>query len=429
MTRREVLNCMGAVSAGVLLGHPVLGRLEAATRRMAGMTPLESAGEEIFWREVQQSFSVSHSVINLNNAGVCACPKIVTDAVKDLTMEQEKVPPHTAFTTLPPRLETIRTALAKLSGCDAEEIAIVRNTTEALQAILLGVPLERGDEVLTTEHDYWAMLDALEQRRLRDGIVVKKVPVPAPPARLDELVGIFERGITPKTKLILLSHIVNLTGQIFPVKQICEMARTRGIEVAVDAAQSFGMIDFNIDDLGCDYFGTSLHKWLMAPKGTGMLYVRRDKIERTWPHLPPPKAFYADIRKFEALGTIPSIPLAIGEAIAFHNGIGGKRKEARLRFLTHYWVDRLSKLPGVRFRTAFEPEMSCAIANVAIEGVDPQALLDHLWEKHRILLANPTKRAKNVRGVRVSPGLHTTLEELDTFCEVMEGIARKGLRS
>ena len=451
MDRRVFLNGLGVASASLLSAPPKseagtaagngvassptdrttgrahLGRIEAATQGLAGQSAQEVARNEDFWREVQQSFSVSRSVVNLNNAGLCACPKIVTDAVLDLTMEQEKLPPYTAFTTLPPRLEVVRAKLARQLGCDPEEVAIVRNATEALQTVLLGIELEPGDEILTTTHDYWAMLDGLEQRRRRDGIVVKHVPVPAVPRNMGELTAAIESGITDRTRLILVSHQVNLTGQIFPVKEICEVAHARGIEVVVDGAQSFGQFDFKLEDLRCNYFGTSLHKWLMAPKGTGLLYVRRDRIAGTWPLLPPPSEFHDDVRKFEALGTIPATTLAIGEAIAFHNGIGGKRIEERLRYLTRYWVDRVAQYPNVRFRTAFEPDMSCAIATVDIEGVQPRALLDRLWNEHRIRVANPTQRADNVRGVRVSPGLQTTLEELDTFCDVMEGIAQNGL--
>jgi selenocysteine lyase/cysteine desulfurase len=451
MERRVFLNGLGMASAGLLLERTHLSpagvddweshlstveasaasreleRIAAASRRVAGQSAVDVAQDEDFWREIQQSFSVSRSVINLNNAGLCACPRVVTDAVLDLTMEQEKLPPYTAFTTLPPRLEKIRVSLARVFGCDPEELAIVRNATEALQTVLLGVELEPGDEVLTTSHDYWAMLDGLEQRRHRDGIRVRHVPVSAVPERMAELVRASESGITSRTRLILVSHLVNLGGQIYPVREICDLAHARGIEVVVDGAQSFGMLDFKMDDLGCDYFGTSLHKWLMAPKGTGALYVRRDKIASTWPLLPPPEGVGSDVRKFEALGTIPATSLAIGEAIAFHNGIGAERKEERLRYLTRYWADRLAPLPGVHFSTPSDPGMYCAIATVGIQGVEPHLLHDHLWEEHRIRVTNPSARAENIDGVRVSPGLQTTLEELDIFCEVMEGIARNGL--
>lgn len=427
MQRRQFLGVAGSATALAASPDMSIERVLTTLQNADGRTAEDVAQDELVWRDVQQSFSVSRSVLNLNNAGLCPSPTVVTNAVHDLTMEMEKVPPYTAFTTFAPRLEHVRTGLAQMLGADPEEVAIVRNATEALHAVLLGVPLSAGDEILTTEHDYWGMLDALEQRNRRDGVVVVKVPVPVPPTELDDLVQLFERAITPRTRLILLSHPVNLTGQMFPVRKICDMAHARGIEVVLDAAQSFGMIDHRIADLGCDYYGTSLHKWLMGPKGTGMLYVKRDKIEKVWPLMPPPKRYLNDIRKFEGWGTVPATPLAIGEALAFHHGIGGKRKEARFRYLTRYWAERLSRHAKVHLRTDLRPEMSCAIATVDIDGVEPGALVTHLWEKHRIVVANASTRAKNVRGVRVSPSLHNTLGDLDRFVDVMTRIADKGL--
>lgn len=428
MKRRKFLENMGLVSSSVILSQATFKRISAATTKIVNLSPEEVASNELYWSEIQKSFSVSRNIINLNTAGVCPSPKIVTDTVVDLTWEYEEVPSLMAFTKFPPLLETVRFDLARLFGSEAEEIAIVRNTTEALQTVLMGVPLDKGDEVLTTKHDYWAMIDALEQRQKRDGIVLKKVDVPLIPKSMNELVEIFENGITSKTKLILVSHPVNLTGQLFPIKRICEMAHSHGIEVVVDAAQSFGMIDYKLEDLGdCDYFGTSIHKWLMGPKGSGMLYVRKDKIEKLWPLLPADQALDHDVRRFEAIGTQPATSLAISQAIAFHNSIGSKRKEDRLRFLTHYWVDRLSKLPNIKFFTNFSSEMSCAIAVVGIDGINPQKLLEHLWNNHKIHVANTSKRIPEIKGIRVSVGLHTTLDELDKFCDIMSEISKKGL--
>ena len=428
MRRRTFLNGLGLTSAAAILEPTMtLDRLAAASNRVAGTTATDAASDEPFWREVQQSFSVSRSVINLNSAGLCASPKVVTDAVTTLMLEQERLPSYTAFTTFPEEIENIRTALARLFGSDPEELALVRNTTEALQTVLLGVPLGPGDEILSTTHDYWAMRDALRQRQRRDGVAVTLVSVPVAPASMDELVQAFADGITSRTRLILLSEMVNLTGQIFPIREICDLAHSKGIDVVVDGAQSFGQIETRIEDLGCDYYGTSLHKWLMAPKGTGMLYMRRDRIEPAWPLLPPPDGMDSDIRKFEALGTIPSTSLAIGEAIAFHDGIGGDRKEERFRYLTNHWVDQVRDVPNLHFRTVFEPEMSCAIATVDVDGVEPGALVRHLWDEHRILVTNASTRADNVRGVRVSPSLHNTLEELDVFAGVLTDIARRGI--
>jgi len=386
----------------------------------------EIARDESFWREIQQSFSVSRNTTCLHNAAVCPSPRIVTEAVTQYIWEQEKIPPL-IYSMFEPRLEPVRQGVAKLFGCDAEELAIMRNATESMCTVLLGVPLKAGDEILTTTHEYWAMLDALEQRRLREGIVVKKIKVPTPPETMDELAQAFERAITPRTKLILVSHMVSVTGQIFPIRRICEIAHQRGIEVAVDGAQSFGHFDFKVVDLGCDYFGASLHKWLMAPKVTGMLFVRRDKIAKLWSLVPSPVSRRDNIRKFEMVGGRSSQHLAIAEALAFHNGIGAQRKEARLRYLTSYWVERLSKLPNIRFHTSFKTGMSCAMATVEIVGIKSGELTDYLMKRHQIQVYDVAKRISEFQGIRVSPSLHTTLQELDKFCAVMEQVAKNGL--
>lgn len=425
MQRRDFINKVGMLTAASAVSKFSMTDLHAAVKKVENIPPNILASEEDFWREIQQSFSASRSDLNLNSAGICCSPRIVTNASIEYTWEQEKVPAYTAFTTLEPRMETVRKGLAAMFGSDVEEIAIMRNATEALQAVLMGIPMQKGDEVLTTKHDYWAMLDALEQRKNRDGIIVTKVDVPLVPKSMDELVAIFENAITPRTKYILVCSLGNQTGQIFPIKRICDMAHAKGIEVVVDGAQSFGMLDEKIEELGCDYFGTSIHKWLMGPKVTGMLYVKKEKIEKLWPLLPPPPNLEKNIRKMEALGTMSAAPLAISEAISFHNGIGAKRKEERFRYLTHYWAKKLETIPKIIFYTSLSNEMSCAIATVGIEGVDPKKLQQYLWDKERLLVT--TVRIKEVKGIRVSPGLHNTIEEMDRFCEIMERIAKKGI--
>jgi selenocysteine lyase/cysteine desulfurase len=220
--------------------------------------------------------------------------------------------------------------------------------------------------------------------------------------------------------------MVNITGQITPVKAVCELARSKGIEVIVDGAHSYAQFNFKQSDIGCDYFGTSLHKWLFAPKGTGLLFVKRDKIEKIWPLMAAEKKQASDIRKFEEIGTHSAAPhLAIGEAILFHNGLGGERKEKRLRYLSRYWMNNLKALPNVRFNTSFDDTMSCAIANVQIEGTDPKAVSEYLMNKHKIFTV-PILHDE-FKGIRITPNVYTTLQELDLFCEVMEMIAKKGL--
>ncbi len=419
--------------AGAAVGAPIVSaaaateRIVVATQSVAPLSPDEAARNEDYWREIQQAFTVDRGKIYLNSAGVSPTPRIVTEATVHHAWHQEKAPSYTLFSEIPPGMESVRAGLAKMFGCDPEETAIVRNATEALQTVLLGVGLKAGDEVLTTTQDYWAMLDALEQRRLRDGIVVNKIKIPTPSESLDDLAAAIEQSITPRTRLILVSHPVNLTGQHFPVKRICEIAHRRGVEVCVDGAQSFAQLDIKRDDLDCDYFGTSLHKWLMAPKVTGMLYVRREKIEKLWPLFPAPERLKNDIRKFEYSGTGSATPLAIAEAITFHNLIGVKRKEARYRRLTGYWVEQLKELPNARFHTSFAPGMSNAIATVEIVGVSSFDLIDYLLKRHQFIVFNVARRTSEFQGIRVSPNLHTTLQELDYFCEVMRRVAKNGL--
>ena len=288
--------------------------------------------------------------------------------------------------------------------------------------------LKPGDEVLTTTQDYPRMLTTLRQREKRENLKLKLIQIPIPPKNLSEITAAFERGITDRTRVILISHMINITGQITPVKAVCDIARARGIETIVDGAHSFAQFYFKQKDVGCDYFGTSLHKWLYAPKGTGMLYVKRDKIEKLWPLMAAEAKQASDIRKFEEIGTHSAAPkLAIGEALLFHNGIGGKRKEARLRYLSRYWMNRLKDVPKIRFNTSFDPNQSCAIGNVHIEGTDPNAVTKYLFDKHHIFTVPIVH--EEFQGIRITPNLYTTSGELDRFCEQMALIAKKGLPS
>src|SRR2546422_7123304 len=313
-------------------------------------------------------------------------------------------------------------------GCDREEIAITRNASESLEVLLMGMDFKSGDEILTTTQDYPRMLTTLRQREKREGLALKLIKIPIPPKDLNEITAAFEKGVTSRTRLILIAHQINITGQITPVKAVCEMAQARGIETIVDGAHSFGQFDFKQKNLSCDYFGTSLHKWLFAPKGTGLLFVKRDKIEKLWPLMAAESKQAPDIRKFEEIGTHSAAPrLAIGEALLFSNGIGGKRKEARLRYLSRYWMNKLKDVPKIRFNTSFDPNQSCAIANVHIDGSNPEAVTKYLFDKHRIFTV-PIMH-EEFQGIRITPNLYTTLGELNRFCDQIELIARHGLPS
>jgi selenocysteine lyase/cysteine desulfurase len=428
--RRRFISLAGKGLGLAALASTTLGSLmkeiQAAAKHVAHLTPEEAATDEDFWFTIQNAFSVTRGIINLNNGGVSPSPRIVTEALVRYIWQQEDATAYTMWQILEPQSETIRTGLAELFGCDREEIAITRNASESLETLLLGINLKSGDEILTTTQDYGRMLTTVRQREQREGISLRLIKIPIPPQNLNEIAAAFERAVSNRTRLIQIAHMVNITGQITPVKAVCEMARARGIETIVDGAHSFAQFDFKQKDLGCDYFGTSLHKWLYAPKGTGMLYVKRDKIPRIWPLFAAEKKQASDIRKFEEIGTHSAAPkLAIGEALLFHNGIGAKRKEARLRYLSRYWMNRLKDIPKVRFNTSFDPAQSCAIANVQIEGMNPAAMGNYLFATHRIF-TTPIIH-EEFQGLRITPNLYTTLGELDRFCAVMETIARKGL--
>ncbi|HKO62604.1 MAG TPA: aminotransferase class V-fold PLP-dependent enzyme [Pyrinomonadaceae bacterium] len=428
--RRNFLSFAGTGLGLAALASASVGSLvkevQAAAKGLTHLSPLQAAMDEDFWSVIQKSFSVTRGIINLNNGGVSPSPRIVTEALVRYIWQQEDATAYTMWQILEPQSETIRTGLAEMFGCDREEIAITRNASESLETLLMGMDFKSGDEILTTTQDYPRNLTTLRQRERREGLMLKLVKIPIPPKNLDEIVWAFEKGITNRTRLILMSHMVNITGQITPVKAVCEMARRRGIETIVDGAHSFAQFDFKQQDIGCDYFGTSLHKWLYAPKGTGMLYVNRSKIEKIWPLMAADAKQMNDIRKFEEIGTHSAAPrLAIGEALLFHQGLGGKRKEARLRYLSRYWMNQLKDIPKVRFHTSFEPSQSCAIATVAIDGLNPTAIGRYLFDKHRIFVT-PIMH-EEFQGLRITPNVYTTLPELDRFSNIMESIARKGL--
>lgn len=401
-------------------------KVRAAGKAVEHLSPIEAAADEDFWAVIQQSFSVTRGIVNLNNGGVCPSPRMVTDAFVRYTWQQEDATAYTMWQILEPQSETVRTGLAEVFGCDAEEIAITRGASESLEILLMGLDLKSGDEILTTTQDYPRMLTTLKQRELREGLKLNLIKIPIAPKDVNDIAAAFERAVTSKTKLILVSHQINLTGQINPVKKVCEMARARGIETIVDGAHAFAQFDFKRDDLQCDYYGTSLHKWLYAPKGTGLLYVKKDKISKIWALMASEDKNRNDIRKFEEIGThSAAMRLAIGEAILFHNAIGGKRKEERLRYLSRYWMNRLKDVQKVGFNTSFDPLQSCAIANFKVDGVDPVALGGYLMSKYKIF-TTPIVHDE-FTGIRITPNVYTTLWELDRFCNVVEQVAKKGL--
>ncbi len=384
----------------------------------AAVTALPRPDDEDFWREIQSAFTLDRTMINLNNGGVSPSPRVVQDAMKRYLEYSNISPTFTMWRQVEPGVENVRKRLAEDFGCDPEEIAITRNASEALETVQLGLPLKAGDEVITTEHDYPRMISCWKQRVLRDGIKLKMVPVPAAPSP-DALVEIFERAITPRTRVIHFCHITNVTGLIFPVKRICQMARARGIETIVDGAHAYAQFPFKHSDLDCVVYGTSLHKWMLAPHGTGFLYVRKKRIADIWPLMAADVELRNDIRKFEQFGTHPAANHnAIAEAMVFHDGIGVARKAARLRYLRDMWFDRVGKLKGVQILTSRDPQLSCGIGLFRVEGMEPAKIAGKLWEERRIVVT----QFDVVKGVRVTPNVYTTVNEIDVFCRTMEKI-------
>ncbi|MFP4081389.1 MAG: aminotransferase class V-fold PLP-dependent enzyme [Candidatus Aminicenantes bacterium] len=426
---------IGGLSVFGLSAQNVQAALEKKISQIKKLSPEEAARDEDFWFYVQQAFNTDRSIVNLNNGGVHPAPTMVMDAAKRYMDFANGAPVYNEWKILRPRKELIRKKLAETFGCSPEEIALVRNVTEALQIALLGIDFQPGDELLTTTHDYPSMKNALYQRQKREGLKVRTFSFRYPPQSLKELAYLFEKNITPRTKLILVCHITNLTGQIFPMKEICQMARSRGIEVVIDGAHAFGHFEFKQKDLDCDIYGANLHKWMMAPIGTGFLYVKKEKIKKIWPLFPAPDPQGDNIRKFEHIGTHPEyLKLAVGDALAFHHGIGGARKEERLRYLKNYWARAIEKLPGVKILTSFHPAQACGIGTFTAEQLDMRKLSQLLFDKHKIYVIPvtvpaPVEGREDLSGIRVTPSIYTTLRELDLFVEAVSYYVKHGLPS
>jgi len=398
-------------------------RVASAAAGAADRPAADIAADENYWRDIQQAFTLDRTIINLNNGYTCPSPRVVHEALKRYLDISNQAPIHYMWNLLEPNIETVRRKLAAEAGCDPEELAITRNASEGLQIAQLGLDLQAGDEVVTTDQDYGRMLDTWDQRVRRDKIKVTKISFPVPTTNISELTGRIQQAVTPKTKVIHICHITNLTGQLFPVRDIARMARAKGIKTIVDGAHAFAHFPFALRDLEVDYYGTSLHKWLLAPVGTGFLYVRRENIEQTWPLTPAAASKSKDIRKFEEVGTHPAANHnAIAEALAFHQAIGVERKAARLRYLSDRWITRVEKLPRVKILNSRLPDQAWGLSNVSLEGIDVSKAYDFLWTKYRIITA-AIKRT-DYQGLRVTPNVYTTLEEVDTFAAAIEDLLR-----
>jgi selenocysteine lyase/cysteine desulfurase len=427
-TRRRFLGGVAAGTAQALFRRDAMARSLGAGRDAEGEAEGALARNEDYWSQIQRCFDTDRTLINFNNGGVSPAPSQVLDQmIRDLRFCNE-LPAHHLWQILEPRIETVRTALAQQFGCDREELAITRNASEGMETLILGIDLKRGDEVIVTDQNYPRMLNTWDQRVRREGIVVKSISFPIPLVSPGEFVERIRRAITPRTRVIEFPHITNLSGQILPVRDVVRLARERGILVFVDGAHSFAHFPFTRDPLDCDFFATSLHKWLLAPIGTGFLYVRKAHIKTIWPLMSAPSSMDANIRKYEEIGTHPAANHnAIAAALAFHQSIGDERKAARLRYLRNRWARPLQQASGrVRVWTPLEDDASsCGITLVHIDGIEPGKLCDYLFTRHKIVTVAIHHKAFS--GVRVTPNVYTTLAEIDRFAEVLRQVIARGI--
>ena len=415
MDKREFLRTLGGVSLSAWFAP-------AQLTRYARLPAEALARDEPFWDGIRARYRLAPDYINLENGFFCLQPELVLEGfiarVRDINLEAS----HYMRTRQADDKLAVRKRLAAMAGCSHEELIITRNTTESLDTVIAGHSWKAGDEAVMAEQDYGAMLDMFKLQGRRYGIVNRVVSIPSDPKSDDELVQLYANAITPRTRLLMVAHMVNITGQVLPVRKIADMAHARGVEVMVDGAHAFAHLDFRIPDLGVEYYGSSLHKWLGTPLGAGLLYVRRDRIAGLWPIYGDAGVPDDDIRKLNHTGTHPvHTDLAINHAIDFHEAIGGARKEARLRYLQNYWVGKVRGMRNIILNTPSDPARSCAIANVGIAGMTPGDLATTLMKKYRVWTV--AIDGAGVHGVRVTPHLFTSTAELDTFVRALTELA------
>jgi selenocysteine lyase/cysteine desulfurase len=429
VNRRSFLNKAGRFSLTAFaasLVQPAWSRqLEKSLNAVNGIPAGQLASDEEFWYNVRQAYNVSTSIINLNNGGVAPSPRVVQEAMKRYHDYSNEAPSYTMWRHLDKGREPLRKNLARLAGCNAEEIAIQRNASEALETIIFGLDLKAGDEVVLSKQDYPNMINAWKQRELRDKIKLVWINLELPSEDENYLVNEYVKAFTSKTRVVQITHIINWNGQILPTRKIADAARARGIEVLVDGAHSFAHFRFTIPELGADYFGTSLHKWLSACIGSGMLYVKKEKIKNIYPLFAAGDAKSDDIRKFENLGTRPFfIEQAITKAIEFHEMIGAQRKEERLHYLKNYWMQKVKDLPRVKIGTSLKPGFGCAIGLVNVEGKKPnefESFLENSYKIHTVAI-----EWENIKGIRITPNVYTLTKDLDEWVEGITKFATGG---
>lgn len=398
---------------------PFFKRLDELVSSVQRLSPEELAGDEAFWAEIRAGYRLKPDYINLENGYYCIAPQETLENFIHHVREINYQGSWYMRTAQWDNKDAIAAQLTELLDCRPEELAITRNTTESLDTIIGGFPWKAGDEAVMAEQDYGAMLHMFRQVEKQFGMVNKVVSIPNHPASDEEIVELYAGAITPRTRLLMACHIINITGQILPIRKICDMAHERGVEVMVDGAHAVGHIPFSIRELNCDYYGSSLHKWLSTPLGAGLLYVRKEHIPKIWPRFADWGKAEDDIRRLNHTGTHPvHTDLAIGNALEYYRRLGPERKEARLRYLQNYWTDQVRGLPHIVLNTPEERHRACAIANAGLKGMAPADLAEALLKKYRIWTV--AIDGAGVQGCRITPNIYTNLRELDALVKALK---------
>lgn len=416
---------LGLTATGLASGTAVAQALaQARAVSVSESSPEDVARDETFWAGIRSAFDLDNTVVNLNNGGVSPAPRSVIERQRRLVDQTNDLPARNLWQVLEPKQESIRSSLASLFGVSAEEIAITRNASESLECLQLGLNLRSGDEVICSVHDYPRMITTWEQRARRDGILLKQVAVPAPLMDPSDAVRAYRDAITSRTRILHVSHVVFSTGQIMPVQEICSLARQRGLDCIVDGAHSFAQFPFTQADLQCQFFGTSLHKWLCGPIGTGLLYVAKERIKDVWPLLAAPVSLDNDIRKFEEIGTHPAaLHNALADAIEFHTAIGSERKAARFQLLHQTWIRQVEAQDRLSFATnPEEPANHCALRLMILKDVDHTKLSTWLMDKHAIFTV-PISYG-GISGLRVAPNVYSRIVDMERFGSLVNRVAK-----
>jgi selenocysteine lyase/cysteine desulfurase len=415
MDKRTFLRSMGLIGLGGMLSIDSLAEL---VKSKSSVPSAELAGDEEFWTSIRKGYKLKPAFINLENGYYNFLPEQILEKFIGHVREINFQGSYYMRTVQFDNKKSMAAKLAALAGCSSDELIVTRNTTESLDMIIGGQDWKPGDEAVMAEQDYGAMLEMFNQVSKRYGVIKKVVSVPNHPQSDDEIVNLYASAISEKTKLLMVCHMINITGQILPVRKICDMAHQRGVQVMVDGAHSFAHFKFTIPELNCDYFASSLHKWLSVPLGSGILYVKREKIGNVWPLLAEGERKSDDISRLNHIGTHPAhTDLTISDAIDFYNIIGVERKEARLRFLQNYWTSKVRDLPNVILNTPADLTRSCGIANVGLKSMKPSELGDILFSKYTIYTA-PIDGA-GVHGCRITPNVYTTTADLDVLVKAL----------